>query len=175
MEFQDNMFCHLVAKMKDLNTSAITSSTSFPSPPTQGKPKITEPDQSTLYEIRTTTPQYVATNSIVQINGYVSKLPPTFFANCLLVAADMTNPLYYQQAGGLVTRVIPPGFTIKNDEDRVDNRPLVEQLQLNTNSVLSSNIDLKSKVLSLFNKYWTLWSHIDGQIPYGAAEGLEFP
>ena len=64
------------------------------------------------------------------------------------------------------------GFQIISDLDKIDSRPLEQQLKINENTLLKPA--MKSKLISLCQKYEHIWSHISGKLPYGSSESLEF-
>ena len=66
------------------------------------------------------------------------------------------------------------GFQIKLEWERRDSRPLLVQLQINENKILTANKQLKRKVVSLIKQYDQLWAYHKDNPTYGKTKDMQF-
>ena len=105
MEFSDSKCCISVAQMHQQQQAVDKPCQDIIS---QEETKLGV-DIKNWYEIRMTSQTYVIPNSITHVSTHIPDLPASLSQNCLLVTADTQNPQNYKIAGGLVSRILPPG------------------------------------------------------------------
>ena len=125
MEFPDNKCCLSVAQMKQQQQAIDEPCQNISNAKSQHCDDIKD-----WYEIKMTSQTYVFPNSISHVPAHIPDLPSQLQNNCLLVTADIQNPENYEIAGGLVSRILPPGTS------KLEFKTLDTGFQLDKNEII---------------------------------------